>query len=189
MPAAGLCGIIQEVTEQVASDRAINEAAHLYRDIFENCPWGLFQTTADGRYVTANPALARIYGYESPGRADESSHRYRRPALCRARPPRRVAERTAELRTAQEELLRKERRIRVTTESGPEARMIIADTGPGIAPDVLPNVFDPLYSTKSFGTGLGLPTVRQVVEQHGGTVALTSAPGAGTQVEIRLPRV
>ncbi len=93
------------------------------------------------------------------------------------------------MRTAQEELLRKERRIRVTTESGPEPRIIIADTGPGIAPDVLPNVFDPLYSTKSFGTGLGLPTVRQVVEQHGGTVALTSAPGAGTQVEIRLPRV
>jgi len=45
-----------------------------------------------------------------------------------------------------------------------------------------------LFSTKSFGTGLGLPTVRQVVEQHDGTVALTSRPGHGTQVEIRLPR-
>src|ERR1700733_5611419 len=43
-----------------------SQAAHLYRDIFENCAWGVFQTTDDGRYLTANPALARIYGYASP---------------------------------------------------------------------------------------------------------------------------
>ena len=42
------------------------QTAHLYRDIFENCAWGVFQTTDDGRYLTANPALARIYGYASP---------------------------------------------------------------------------------------------------------------------------
>jgi PAS domain S-box-containing protein len=409
---ARLCGTIQDVTEQVGSDRAINEAAHLYRDIFENCPWGLFQTTADGRYVTANPALARIYGYESPsalmerltdiggqlyverdrraafvatmkergvvhgfesqvyrrdgsiiwitetcrevrtstgrllyyeGTVDDISERKRsEAALTRAVAEteaakraveaangaleRRVAERTEELRTVQEELLRKERlstlgkvtatvahelrnplsairnsmyalremadganepfdrpldriercvarcdtiiadliefshtrnlhcrvtvlddwireffggarpgegivletrldaagakvrldhdrmkrvmvnvidnavqsfaeapagaerRIRIRTEGGAEPRIVIADTGAGIAPDVLPHVFDPLFSTKSFGTGLGLPTVRQVVEQHGGKVALTSVPGAGTEVEIRLPR-
>ena len=43
------------------------EAEHRYRDIFENCAWGIFQTTADGRYLRANPALARIYDYDSPG--------------------------------------------------------------------------------------------------------------------------
>jgi PAS domain S-box-containing protein len=410
---ARLCGTIQDVTEQVASDRAINEAAHLYRDIFENCPWGLFQTTADGRYVTANPALARIYGYQSPselmgrltdiggqlyverdrraafvatmkergvvhgfesqvyrrdgsiiwitetcrevrastgrllyyeGTVDDISERKRNEkALTRAieeaeaakrdveaanlELERRVVERTSELRTAQSELLRKERlstlgkvtatvahelrnplsairnsmyalgelspsadeayqrplsriercvsrcetiiadlieyshvralrcrttvlddwlrdffaghdvadtvslelclgagdaavaldrermkrvmvslldnavqafadapegserRIRVSTDAGAEARIVIADTGPGIPAAVLPNVFDPLFSTKSFGTGLGLPTVRQAVEQHGGKVALTSKLGSGTDVEIRLPRV
>ena len=61
-----ICGTMQDVTEQAASERAVGEVAHLYRDIFEHCAWGIFQTTADGRYLTANPALARIYGYESP---------------------------------------------------------------------------------------------------------------------------
>jgi PAS domain S-box-containing protein len=397
----------------VADPRAAQDSTHFYRDIFENCPWGLFQTTADGRYVTANPALARIYGYDSPAELTDrltdiggqlyverdrrtafveamrgrgvvhgfESQVYRRDrsviwitetcrevrtgtgrllyyegtvediterkrgeaALARAMAEteaarhdveavnatleRRVGERTAELRAVQEELLRKERlstlgkvtatvahelrnplsairnsmyalreitngagepydrpldriercvsrcdtiiadliefshmrklhcrvivlddwvreffaqsplgdgialelrldaagakvrldhermkramlnvvdnavqafgdapggalrRIRVATAGGPEPRIVVADTGGGIAPDVLPHVFDPLFSTKSFGTGLGLPTVRQVVEQHGGKVALTSVPGAGTEVEIRLPRV
>ncbi|HTY67343.1 MAG TPA: PAS domain-containing sensor histidine kinase [Alphaproteobacteria bacterium] len=42
------------------------EDAHLYRGMFENAIWGIFQTTPEGYYITANPALARIYGYESP---------------------------------------------------------------------------------------------------------------------------
>ena len=82
-----------------------------------------------------------------------------------------------------------ERRLVVATEGGKEPRIIVADSGPGIPPDVLPKVFDPLFSTKSFGTGLGLPTVRQIVEQHEGTVEIASRAGAGTRVEIRLPRV
>jgi len=63
---ARICGTVQDVTEQAASEPAVNEAARIYRDIFENCAWGIFQTTPDGRYLTANPALARIYGYEGP---------------------------------------------------------------------------------------------------------------------------
>ncbi|HXQ52019.1 MAG TPA: ATP-binding protein [Stellaceae bacterium] len=409
---ARICGTIQDVTEQVAAERAINEAAHLYRDIFENCAWGVFQTTADGRYLTANPALARIYGYASPnellskltdiggqlyvdpkrreafvalmrehgvvhgfeaqvyrrdgamiwitetcrevrtstgrllyyeGTVEDISERKRNEAaVLRATAEaeaakrateaanqdleRRVAERTAELRATQDELLRKERlstlgkltatvahelrnplsairnsmhvlrglagetnpayarplgriercvtrcdhiisdlidysharkltrrvvrlddwlracldgheiadgialelrldaagmqvrldgdrfaraivnlvdnaaqaiaegmdlaerRITVATRAGDDARIVVADTGPGIPPDVLPKVFDPLFSTKSFGTGLGLPTVKQIVEQHDGEVAIASAPGRGTSVEIKLPR-
>ena len=50
----------------------------------------------------------------------------------------------------------------------------VADTGAGIAADVLPKVFEPLFSTKSFGTGLGLPMVKQIVEQHGGTITITA---------------
>ncbi|MFZ1990165.1 MAG: ATP-binding protein [Alphaproteobacteria bacterium] len=42
------------------------DALHLYRDMFENALWGIFQTTANGQYLQANPALARIYGYSSP---------------------------------------------------------------------------------------------------------------------------
>ncbi|HUZ74033.1 MAG TPA: ATP-binding protein [Stellaceae bacterium] len=63
----------------------------------------------------------------------------------------------------------------------------IADTGPGIPADVLPKVFEPLFSTKSFGTGLGLPLVKQILAQHGGAIAIASEPGNGTRVTLRLP--
>ena len=82
-----------------------------------------------------------------------------------------------------------ERRITVDARPGPAsvAAIVVADTGPGMPADVLAQVFEPLFSTKSFGTGLGLPTVKQIVEQHGGTIAIASAPGSGTRITIRLP--
>ena len=81
-----------------------------------------------------------------------------------------------------------ERTITVETRADGETfEIAIADTGPGIPGDVLAKVFEPLFSTKNFGTGLGLPTVRQIVEQHGGTVEIASAPGKGTRVAVRLP--
>jgi PAS domain S-box-containing protein len=72
--------------------------------------------------------------------------------------------------------------------SGPDVLLTISDTGPGIRADVLPRIFEPLFTTKSFGVGLGLPTVRQIVEQHGGTIDIDSAVGIGTTVRIHLPR-
>lgn len=85
-----------------------------------------------------------------------------------------------------------ERRITVSTyaaspEAGTKAEIVIADTGPGMTEDVLHRVFEPLFSTRAFGTGLGLPTVKLVVEQHGGDLAIGSVPGKGTRVQIRLP--
>jgi PAS domain S-box-containing protein len=65
--------------------------------------------------------------------------------------------------------------------------LTVADTGPGIAPENLERVFEPLFSTKSFGTGLGLPTVKQIVEQHGGSIRIDSEVGRGTRVHVRLP--
>jgi PAS domain S-box-containing protein len=82
------------------------------------------------------------------------------------------------------------RRIVVRSESaGPHVRLSVIDTGPGIPPDVLPRIFEPLFTTKNFGVGLGLPTVRQIVELHGGTIDVGSTVGAGTTVTIWLPRL
>ncbi|HXP30085.1 MAG TPA: ATP-binding protein [Stellaceae bacterium] len=77
--------------------------------------------------------------------------------------------------------------IRVTTSAATEAEIVIADTGPGIAPEIMPRIFDPLFSTKTFGTGLGLATVKQTVEHLGGRIAITSELGRGTSVRMSLP--
>jgi signal transduction histidine kinase len=65
--------------------------------------------------------------------------------------------------------------------------LAVSDTGPGIPADRLTRIFEPLFSTKSFGTGLGLATVKQIVSQHSGAVAVDSEVGRGTCVTIRLP--
>jgi signal transduction histidine kinase len=74
-----------------------------------------------------------------------------------------------------------------TRQNGASIEIAVSDTGPGIAPDILPRIFEPLYSTKTFGTGLGLPTVKQIVEQHGGEIELSSELGVGTRALVRLP--
>jgi PAS domain S-box-containing protein len=61
-----LIGTVQDMTRLVAVEREAHQQASFYRGIFENSVWGIFQTTADGSYLTANLALARIYGYETP---------------------------------------------------------------------------------------------------------------------------
>lgn len=65
--------------------------------------------------------------------------------------------------------------------------VLFRDTGPGIPPEVLEKIFEPLYSTKSFGVGLGLPTVRQIMEQHKGGIDISSQIGQGTSVLVWLP--
>ncbi|HMH84188.1 MAG TPA: ATP-binding protein [Gemmatimonadales bacterium] len=63
--------------------------------------------------------------------------------------------------------------------------LAVEDDGRGIAPDVLPRVFDPAFSTTSSGSGLGLAIARRLVESWGGTIGLTSLQGRGTTVTIR----
>lgn len=63
----------------------------------------------------------------------------------------------------------------------------VADSGCGIAPDVLARIFDPYVTTKPGGTGLGLAIARQTVEAHRGTITAVSAQGHGTTMIIRLP--
>ncbi|HVA12223.1 MAG TPA: ATP-binding protein [Stellaceae bacterium] len=81
------------------------------------------------------------------------------------------------------------RRIVVATRAVANfVELTIEDTGAGIPNEVLAKVFEPLFSTKSFGTGLGLPTVKQIVEQHGGTVAIVNRHPCGAQATVRIPQ-
>jgi signal transduction histidine kinase len=63
----------------------------------------------------------------------------------------------------------------------------LIDTGQGIPPEVVAKVFKPFFSTRSGGTGLGLPTTRKIIEAHGGTIDVQSEVGHGTKFTIRLP--
>jgi signal transduction histidine kinase len=63
----------------------------------------------------------------------------------------------------------------------------IADHGPGIPDDLHQRVFEPYFTTKTDGTGLGLALVRQTLEAHRGTIALTATPGGGATFAIVFP--
>ncbi len=63
----------------------------------------------------------------------------------------------------------------------------ITDTGPGMPEDKLEKIFEPLFSTKVYGVGLGLSIVKQIMEQHNGGIDIFSEEGEGTQVRLWLP--
>jgi len=71
--------------------------------------------------------------------------------------------------------------------SGNHCEIVIIDSGPGIPPEVREKIFTPFFTTKSKGTGLGLPTTKRFVEAHGGTIAVDCPIGGGTIVTVRLP--
>jgi PAS domain S-box-containing protein len=72
--------------------------------------------------------------------------------------------------------------------AGPHVRLSVTDNGPGISPENLTKIFEPLFTTKASGVGLGLPTVRTIVEQHGGTMDVESTVDVGTTFTVWLPR-
>lgn len=63
---AGLVGLSRDITQLKQTEQALRQAEEKYRAIYENSPEGIFQTTRDGHFLSANPALARMYGYGSP---------------------------------------------------------------------------------------------------------------------------
>ena len=74
-----------------------------------------------------------------------------------------------------------------TRRVGREIEILVQDTGPGIPAAALPNIFEPLYSTKSDGIGLGLAIVRRTVEELGGHITVHSEHGTGTRFMMLLP--
>ncbi len=80
---------------------------------------------------------------------------------------------------------------RLTLRAGlaPDGRafLTVADTGPGIPDEHRDRIFDPYFTTKARGTGLGLPIAHKIVEAHGGEIRVASRPGQGTEVTVLLP--
>jgi signal transduction histidine kinase len=107
------------------------------------------------------------------------------------------AARPAELREVLVNLLENARaavgatgEVEVTVaQAGRFIRLEVHDDGHGIAPDQLPRIFEPHFSTRSSGTGLGLAIVRRLVEGWGGEVDAVSSPGAGTAIRVLIPRL
>jgi len=66
--------------------------------------------------------------------------------------------------------------------------IVLQDDGPGIPPNLRERVFEPLFTTRSKGTGLGLTICRQIIERHGGTIEVVDHTGRGASFRIRLPR-
>jgi PAS domain S-box-containing protein len=72
-------------------------------------------------------------------------------------------------------------------EAGPHAAIVVQDTGCGMPPSTVKRIFEPFYTTKESGTGLGLSTVYGIVDQFGGTIQVASTEGVGTTFTVLLP--
>jgi len=70
---------------------------------------------------------------------------------------------------------------------GPYVKIAISDHGCGIPPEILPRIFDPYFTTKSTGSGLGLTSAYSIIKKHDGYINASSSPGRGTTFEIFLP--
>jgi signal transduction histidine kinase len=76
----------------------------------------------------------------------------------------------------------------VRTQEGPRGvSVIVQDTGSGISAEDMPHIFDPYFTTRRAGTGLGLPIAKNIIEGLGGTITASSEPGRGTEIRIDLP--
>jgi len=79
--------------------------------------------------------------------------------------------------------------LTVTTSAGTSngISVRVRDTGPGMSKSQLAQIFEPFYTTKTRGTGLGLPICRRAIEAHGGTISVDSEPGKGAEFTITIP--
>ena len=78
--------------------------------------------------------------------------------------------------------------IRITVDSADgHCRVMVKDNGPGIVADIREKIFTPFFTTKSRGSGLGLPTAKRLVEAHRGTIDIQCPPDGGTVVTVQLP--
>ena len=78
--------------------------------------------------------------------------------------------------------------LKIRTEFADDQLTItVIDNGEGVSPDKLAQIFEPFFSSKEYGLGLGLPMTKKVIEEHGGKVVFLSTPGEGSEVRFILP--
>ena len=89
---------------------------------------------------------------------------------------------------AEEERGERPRELLVRTlKTADRAILYVSDTGVGILPENLPRIFEGYFTTKRGGTGLGLPTTRRIIEEHGGHITVETEAGKGTTFRVDLP--
>jgi two-component system sensor histidine kinase AtoS len=74
-----------------------------------------------------------------------------------------------------------------TRQNGETVQLEISDTGRGIPDEQVKKIFEPFYTTKAQGLGLGMPYAKRIIEQHGGAISVNSRLGEGTTISIELP--
>jgi len=79
--------------------------------------------------------------------------------------------------------------ISITEESPNVVLITVKDNGPGIPQTLIHKIFDPMFTTRQIGTGLGLPSCKNIIEKHNGSLDVASTVGKGTTFLIRLPTV
>lgn len=85
------------------------------------------------------------------------------------------------------ELIVRAERVRAGMGADGACRVHVIDTGPGIPADRLEKIFTPYFTTKSGGSGLGLPVAKRIVQEHGGEIDVHTEPGRGTDFVITIP--
>jgi len=79
--------------------------------------------------------------------------------------------------------------MKIENDGSGAIRVRVSDSGGGIAPEALPRIFEPFFSTKGSGLGLGLPIAMRIVRDHGGTIRCASTEGAGARFDVVIPIV
>lgn len=77
--------------------------------------------------------------------------------------------------------------VRLVRSGNGQAQISVRDNGPGIAPDAMPRIFEPFFSTKTDGLGMGLAITRSIIEAHGGEIGAETQPSGGTAFHVRIP--
>ena len=84
-------------------------------------------------------------------------------------------------------VVREDALIEVTTRrEGRRACLLVADNGPGFAPDVLPRAFEPYFTTRPRGSGLGLAIVKKIIDEHSGDIRIRDRETGGAEIRVRL---